>query len=583
MIGNSNKKTIGLVLENIFTDFAEGLIQGVTNALKQYKNLNLVIISGQYDMSKFMDDRYKDYLTTYNANYQLQLQCKFDGFIICLGSMSVSNIELVDRWVETNKDVPTVFTVCEIEGRVSVNYDNANGIREAVDYLLNVCGFTHFGMMGGRPDNFDSQRRRDIFAGALAEGGVTFEEKNYIATDMFVNTQDQAKILLDRNPDVQAIFCVNDSVAVGLYKEMERRRLVPGKDIMVFGFDNTKMAARMMPTLSSIGAGNETMGKKALELLLAMMNGEKVESTKVPTRFYGRESLPYETYDYSSLDLKNVEEEAIYRMFDDCFYRYKPEFISREAVDLRRLFKEFTSIILLALRHQYMSSDDFHEAQDLLRIFFENGAMRYTDSEKMVKCINRFHAGINIAQNNNAGGSLIYVNRLFSYCRDLAILSLAKTISTRNEELTNSRRDLLDFMVDVTEYGEEEDNIVERIASHFDLLDLKDAALFLFDQPMAYEKGVEDFFPEMINLCCVTKAGELYVISEDRRKCHLKEIFTRRELQDICRECAVFPVFYQHTYYGFLVCLLDATVPTSGEFIAGQIARALYMYGEKPE
>lgn len=581
MSTRGGRKKIALIVENIFTDFAGGLIQAVRNATHLYKNVDLIVISGQYDMTKEMDEHYRDYLTTYNAIYQLQLQCEFDGVIICLGSMIPSNVELIDRWVRNNTNIPTVFTVCEIEGHVSVNYDNAKGIREAVDCLLNIHGFKHFAMMGGREDNFDSQQRKRIFAQALAEGGVVFEEKNYIPTDMFIDTQEEARILLDRNPDVQAIFCVNDSVAVGLYREMERRRLIPGKDIMIFGFDNTMMAAHMMPSLSSVGAGNETMGKKALELLLNMINGEQVESALVDTRFYGRESLPYSMYEFATLDWSNVSEDMIYHMFDECFYRYKPEFISREALDLRRLFKEFTSRVLLAVKHQYMSAEDFHEARDMIRIFFENGALQYTDSEKLVAGINRFHASINLAQSANGMASLVYVNRLFSYARDCVILSLAKRISDNKEELTNSRRDLLDYMVDVADYGDTKEDILSRIILNFDKLNMKDAALFLFNQPIEYEKGVEDFFPEMIRLCCLTKDGELYVISEERRSGRLNEMYQRRELIDISRECATFPIFFKHHYYGFVVSKLDSNIANSGEFLACQIGRAIYMYGEK--
>lgn len=578
---DSSKKTIALIVENIFTDFAGGLIQSLSNAIHLYKNINLVVIAGQYDLTRTLVPQYQDYLGSYNAIYQLQQQCKFDGMIVCLGSMVPANVELFDRWVKRNQNMPTVYTVCEIEDRVSVNYDNTTGIREAVDYLVNFNGFRHFAMMGGREDNFDSMKRKEIYSQSLAEYGITFEEKNYIATEMFVDTQEEARILLDRNPDVQAIFCVNDSVAVGLYQEMARRRLVPGKDIMVFGFDNTKTATRMIPPLASVGAGNETMGKKALELLLKMIDGEQVESATVGTRFYGRESLPYSMYEFSNIDWRNIEEETIYNMFDECFYRYKPEFVSREAIDLRRLLKEIVTHIISALRNQYMSSDSFNEAKDLIRIFFDNGAMRYTDTEKFLSSIDHLYASVNATQNRSSSGHIEYVNRLFSYARDCVIQSLSKTIRNKNDEQTRFRRNLLDFLVDIEDAEGEQDNLVNRIVANFEKLNMRDAALFCFEQPVIYEKGVEDFFPEMIRLCCLTKGGQLHVISEERRAGRLSELYQRVELADIYKECATFPIFYKTHYYGFLVCKIDSMIPTSGECIAQQIGRSIYLLGEK--
>ena len=72
-----------------------------------------------------------------------------------------------------------------------------------------------------------------------------------------------------------------------------------------------------------IGSDGVSLGQKALELLLAQLDGETVESALVPTKLYGRMSLDYEAYDYRSIDLMNVGEAFIDRMFDECFYRYK--------------------------------------------------------------------------------------------------------------------------------------------------------------------------------------------------------------------------------------------------------------------
>ena len=77
---------------------------------------------------------------------------------------------------------------------------------------------------------------------------------------------------------------------------MRERGLIPGKDMIVFGFDNADMTGQMMPPLASIGASGITVGQRALELLLDMINGQEVSSVVVPTRLFGRESFEYETY-----------------------------------------------------------------------------------------------------------------------------------------------------------------------------------------------------------------------------------------------------------------------------------------------
>ena len=54
------------------------------------------------------------------------------------------------------------------------------------------------------------------------------------------------------------------AAAKALYIVMQERGLVPGKDIMVFGFDNTRMSSELTPTLSSIGASEATLGQAAV-------------------------------------------------------------------------------------------------------------------------------------------------------------------------------------------------------------------------------------------------------------------------------------------------------------------------------
>ena len=579
--GNKGKRTIGLVLENIFTDFGEEFIQNVQSGIRQHKDLNLVVISGRYDGLKDKDPRHRNYFHVYNSIYQLEKRCKFDGLIICLGSMEDINAEKIKRRFRSQLEhTPIVFAASDMMDSVSVNYDNESGIKEAVDCLINVHGFSKFGMLGGRPDSRDSEKRKEIYERLLTENGIMFTPEQYESTDMSVNCREAAKALLDRNPDVQAIFCVNDSVAVGLYEEMEERRLVPGRDIMVFAFDNTTMAGRMLPALSSIGVADITLGRQALNLLLQQMDGEEIESVEIPTRLYGRDSFPYEMYEYTKLEMRNVDPGFINRMFNDCFYRYRYEYISRESVNLQRLFAEFIGKILIAVKERYMSVEDFQEAQDLIDIFFKNGAMEYTDAAKLLQSIARLQASINIEQSATASGANQFINRLFTLMRDKAVEAQAEKIIDEAESRAVFRQGFQDFMVEVS--GGEGDGIPSRaerenhIVSSFQKLGLKNAGLFLFDEKVLFEENNDDFFPEKIRLRCVLKEGELFVIPKERQTGSLDTMFLRVDLPPKCRECVSLPVFFKNYIYGFIVTELTHDITTSGTFIATQVARLLY-------
>ncbi|MBO4688070.1 MAG: substrate-binding domain-containing protein [Clostridiales bacterium] len=587
MKSNGRKKTIGLILENSYTDFGEEFIQNVQSGIRQHKDLNLVVIAGRFDGIRDKDDHHHKYFRIYNAIYQLEKRCHLDGLIICLGSMENVNAEkIMSRFRSQINNIPIVFAASDIVDYVSVNYDNEAGIKEAVDCLINVHGFSKFGMLGGRPDSRDSEKRKEIYTRLLVENGVDFPPERYEPTDMSVNSRDAAKALLDRNPDVQAIFCINDSVAVGLYEEMEERRLVPGRDIMVFAFDNTTMAGRMIPALSSIGVADITLGRKALNLLLSKMEGEKVDSVEIPTRLYGRESFPYEMYEYTKMEMRNVDTAFIYRMFNDCFYRYRYEYISRESVNLQRLFAEFIGKILTGVKERYMSVEDYQDCEDLIEIFFRNGAMEYTDAGKLLNSISRLQTSVNLEQSSNSAGPNMFINRLFTLMRDKAITAQAETLIDSNDSLINFRMNFHDFLVDVTEFDSEElgDTKESRkiakenqIIGSFHKLGLKNAALFLFDEKVVFEEGNDDLFPERIRLRCMVRDGELYLIPKERQEGKIDGMFQRIDLPPKCRESVVIPVFFKTRFYGFILTELTHDITTSGDFICDQVGRLLYV------
>lgn len=569
----SKKKTVGLIIENLFTEFAQEVIQNVISSSRLNTDIDIVIVAGKYDPSDDLEDHQHRYKRVYNSVYRLEELCSFDGLIISLGSMEKIKREVIEkRYFEKLKNTPKVFVVSDLEGQPSVNYDNSTGIDEAVDCLVNAYGLTRFAMLGGREDNVDARARKKLYEDALSRNKIEFTDRNYVSGDMSADTQEPAKELLDKNPDVQAIFCVNDASAVGLFDIMSQRGLVPGKDIMVFGFDNTTAAGRMSPTLASIGASEVTLGQKAMEEVLSQMNGNPPKSVLIPTRIYGRESFEYEMYEYTTMEMINADETFIYKMFDDCFYRYRYEFRDRESVNLPKLFYAFMSKILKTIRSKYLSVEDFDEISHLIDIFFDNGAMEYTDAGKFTKSVELLQNSVNYLGGNNRN-----VNRLFARMKDRAIISLAENKLRSNDKLITGRQKIQNMMVETVSYDQDTESAVNRIVRNFDKLGLMNSALYLFEKSVPFEENKEELFPQSIDLKCVMKAGELYVIPKERQAGPTGEMFKRVELPSKCSEYVPFPIFYKESIYGFLVCEYSDEIANSGEYFADQLARTLYM------
>jgi LacI family transcriptional regulator len=74
--------------------------------------------------------------------------------------------------------------------------------------------------------------------------------------------------LLDRGEVPDAIVAYSDIVAVGVYAELQRRGLEPGRDIAVGGFDDIPGSEHRTPPLTTVATFPTAIGEKCGELIL---------------------------------------------------------------------------------------------------------------------------------------------------------------------------------------------------------------------------------------------------------------------------------------------------------------------------
>jgi LacI family transcriptional regulator len=80
--------------------------------------------------------------------------------------------------------------------------------------------------------------------------------------------------LLDRTPDVTAVFAANNLMAEGAWQELRRRRLRVPKDVSLVAFDDLPWMSMVQPAVSAVSQPVVSLGAQAAELLLARLNGE---------------------------------------------------------------------------------------------------------------------------------------------------------------------------------------------------------------------------------------------------------------------------------------------------------------------
>jgi len=125
------------------------------------------------------------------------------------------------------------------------------------------------GYIGAHQEDNDRARdRRSGYEKALAAARRPRDTTLCVETTLDVDAGAQAMAaLLKKRPDVRAVFCSADALAVGALYECQRRGLqVPG-DVAIAGFDDIPLAAQVVPSLTTVQIRRYAIGERAGKLI----------------------------------------------------------------------------------------------------------------------------------------------------------------------------------------------------------------------------------------------------------------------------------------------------------------------------
>src|SRR5699024_8991093 len=141
--------------------------------------------------------------------------------------------------------------------------------------------------------NTNNKLKYDGYLRALKEANISIDEQ-YIVTGNYSYQSgiDAIKELLSLENKPHAVFAASDEMALGVIHGAQDMGYRVPNDIEVFGFDNTRLAQMVRPTLSTIVQPMYDIGAVAMRLLTKFMNKEEVDERKVilPHRIEKRSS-----------------------------------------------------------------------------------------------------------------------------------------------------------------------------------------------------------------------------------------------------------------------------------------------------
>lgn len=159
--------------------------------------------------------------------------------------------------------------------------DDYHGAFEAVDYLIKT-GCKRIAHIKGPSNLSTSAHRLKAYIDALNENNIAIQEELIIKVAGFSPEYglEAAKQLLSLQSTPDAIFAVNDGVAIGAMFAIKDAGYSIPDQISIIGFDDEPYSSYFMPALTSVWQPVYDMGVLSARILLSNMNQDIQEDEK---------------------------------------------------------------------------------------------------------------------------------------------------------------------------------------------------------------------------------------------------------------------------------------------------------------
>lgn len=270
---------ISMVYDNPTPQYVVNMMQGILDALRG-SSFELVIRPCNRNHPNFLGDM---------RNF-IERQ-KLAG-VVLPPSVSEDDV-LIDMLREIECPYARIAAISlDQPGMMVVSHDS-EGAADAARHLAGL-GHRRIAHISGPSSFLSAHERRRGFVRGLKDCGLSLDPAfDREAAYTFESGLAAAEALLSLNPRPTAIFTGNDEMASGVYMAARNFGLEVPRDLSVIGFDDSPIASRIWPLLTSVRLPVHEMGRMAAEKLLRHRSSEKLpveEKTDVFPALIVRES-----------------------------------------------------------------------------------------------------------------------------------------------------------------------------------------------------------------------------------------------------------------------------------------------------
>jgi LacI family transcriptional regulator len=250
-LAGGRSRSIGVIVSNIENPFF----------LDVYKSVEIGAQAAGYDVILANTDYSAERLVT---SIRLMIGRRVAGLAAIVSEMDAALIEELGR-----HRIPIVFYDVGLPrpNITNIRVDYRGGMQKLTSYLYNL-GHRRVGYVGHHASLGPIRERLQAVRDAAARY-ADLRVETASETDTLEGGRRAARSLLERNPSLTAVICVNDLMAVGVLRELRAQgRRVP-EDVSVTGFDNVTLAQFCHPALTSVHIPRDEIGRTICESLIS--------------------------------------------------------------------------------------------------------------------------------------------------------------------------------------------------------------------------------------------------------------------------------------------------------------------------
>lgn len=557
------KKRIGLFVENIDSYNSE-MIRGAQAACDELDE-ELIIFYGSGLNKKTQIDN----PSTHNTfSYEFANKIGIDLLLLSTNNVArdMNNEAFLARF-----HMPIVSLNYVSEHVSSIVFDNMSGAKAAVDFLISREHRRHIGVIAGPKTRTGTRERLSAYRDILDFHHIPYDP-NLVVYAQDYTSYNNALVgeFLDLHPELDALFCVTDKLAACAYVELKKRGYRIGRDISIVGFDDDPDSASMVPPLSSVHADSAMLAYRAVIEGQSLIEGGGIFRHMLPTEFIAR----------NSVNSTSQEEEDLYNFINFAITEKlsvhdlswgMTNFLFNNKIMFHTNIKDETVILFENIISAAFFCDSIEEFKakvfpSITNVITENN-IQFIDLDKLFNCL-KVLVDISIARKLIEHHRLDYFAQYLYSELGIVYSNITSRILTRSREHQININITNRLTLSITDTNDPERMLGETLR----ILDIKNAALYVFKYPYHYDITENIILPEALNLKLMIRDG--LIIRTHNELVHEEDLIHYVHTN---KNYTISAISSGNQQYGILITDIEGNDLSMLEYVTGQFGTTFYI------